>query len=88
MKNDLVRRVVENVFENINSTATVVERMITETHESLWSQFNNGEINKEEYQIRTTRLLDSNRVATNGCGSICIVNELTLTVETTIEGSL
>jgi hypothetical protein len=85
MKNDLIRRVVENVFENINS---VVERMITDSHESLWEQFTNGQISREEYQQRTERLLDSNRAKSTGCGYICVVDELTLKVRRTIEGTL
>ena len=88
MENNLIRRVVENSWERIDDTVTVVEKLISDTHDSLWEQFSSGLISRKDYQQRTERLIDSNRTKSTGCGYICIVDELTLKVSRTIEGTL
>ena len=87
---ELVRKAVVRTVVDVNhvADATVMAKN-KDTHESLVSLYDNGSISREEYCMRTERLLDQNkRVDGIGCGTICVVNQETRTVEAVYSGHL
>lgn len=62
----------------INVTAATEIANFVDSHELLWDLYSTGEISREEYHYRTTRLLDKNKTQSTGTGHLYIVDPETL----------